>query len=179
MTSMNFFLYADKSGLPGEVFEPELWCTRQQKKHAFVGQSTTGRDTDVLQHGQSGMSGQTFLCRSTDPEQLPGTQHLWRGSEPTGIQPIEYCSEVRSAHRTGMACRERREYADDATPASALTPSIAVFWRFELNNRIFVHRASTALPVTNRCFDKEVNMPTRLHQSQFIEPTSDEGSLCH
>lgn len=96
-----------------------------------------------------------------------------------GIQPIVYCSEVRSAHRTGMACRERRKCADDATPASVLTPWIAVFWRFELNNRIFVHRASTALPVTNRCFDKEVNMPARLHLSQFFEHTSDEGSLCH
>jgi len=78
-----------------------------------------------------------------------------------------------------MACRERSKCADDATPASALIPSIAVFWRFELNNRIFVHRTSTALPVTDRRFDKEVNMPARLHLSQFFEHTSDEGSLCH
>jgi len=48
---MIFFLTQINLPPPGEVFEPELWCTHQQEIHAFVGQSTTGRDAEALQHG--------------------------------------------------------------------------------------------------------------------------------
>jgi hypothetical protein len=68
--------------------------------------------------------------------------------------------------------RDRRNCVDNSTcrtfPSCGLIPLNAVFWRFELNNRIFVHRASIALPVTSRTIDKQEDVPAdRLHLPPF------------
>jgi hypothetical protein len=102
---------------------------------------------------------------------------------PQGIQPIVIVLKYDRPIATMWFGRGRRNCIDNSTcrtfPSCGLIPLNAVIWRFELNNRIFVHRASTALQVINRCSGKKVHMPARLHLSQFIEHTSDEGSPCH
>jgi hypothetical protein len=104
------------------------------------------------------------------------TGRIRPGTEPVADQPVglSFDGSFRLAwiRRTCGIMRCPMSSSSPLHPDSRCSDGLSdVFWRFELNNRIFVHRVTTAKPATSRTVNEAEAMPAdRLHLYIALEP---------